>query len=389
MTDVLEIKRARIAVTLAFVLNGIIVGTFVSRIPDFKATLHLTNSRLGISLLMAAFGVLTALGPIGKLTAKYGSSFIVKIANPILCVMPILVSLLFNEIWFAFSLFIYGFTLASQDVAMNTHGVTLEGRSGKRFMGRFHAFWSVGGFVGTAIGGVLAQAGLTVKEHFLLIAVVMFITSVIISSMYLSADSDKHVYSDENKAKKKRPRLIFIMGLLGMAASVGEGAAGDWGGVLTRETFGASPFVSSLPYIAFCFTMVIGRFFGDQLATKYGPNRILKLGGLFGGVGLALGLLAGGSIGVIVGWFFFGSAISAVIPLLFSAAGSMANKRFAGSISPAEAVAMISGISYFGFIVGPPLMGFLADAITLRWAMLVPAFLAILISASSRIFKSD
>ena len=85
----------------------------------------------------------------------------------------------------------------------------------------------------------------------------------------------------------------------------------------------------------------------------------------------------------------FGIGLSTVIPLLFSAAGSMANKRFNGEISPAEAVAMISGISYFGFIVGPPLMGFLADAITLRWAMLVPAALAIIISASSKIFTSD
>jgi|APCry1669188879_1035177.scaffolds.fasta_scaffold04602_2 MFS family permease len=389
MTSVIEIKRARIAVTLSFLLNGIIVGTFVSRIPDFKETLNLTNSRLGLSLLIAAFGVLSALGPVGKLTAKYGSSFIVRIANLVLCTMPIFVSLLFNEIWFAISLFVYGATLASQDVSMNTHGVTLEDRSGRRFMGRFHAFWSVGGLVGTAIGGLLAQAGLGVKQHFFLIAILMFITSVVIAPMFLTPDSDKHVYTDESKLKKKRPQLILILGLLGMAASIGEGAAGDWGGVLTRETFGASPFVSSLPYMAFSFTMVIGRFFGDQLATKFGPNRILKLGGLFGGVGLALGLLAGGSVGVIIGWFLFGSAISAVIPLLFSAAGSMANKRFAGNISPAEAVAMISGISYFGFILGPPLMGFLADAITLRWAMLVPAALAIAISASSKIFTSD
>jgi MFS family permease len=97
----------------------------------------------------------------------------------------------------------------------------------------------------------------------------------------------------------------------------------------------------------------------------------------------------GGTAGVIIGWFLFGLALSTVIPLLFSAAGSMANKRFAGTISPAEAVAQISGISYFGFIVGPPLMGFLADVITLRWAMLVPAGLAIIISASSRIFTSE
>ena len=179
------------------------------------------------------------------------------------------------------------------------------------------------------------------------------------------------------------------MGLLGLAGSIGEGSAGDWGGVLARETFGASPFVSSLPYIAFSFTMVVGRFFGDQLATKFGAHRILKVGGAIGGLGLAAGLAIGGSFGVILGWFLFGTALSAVIPLLFSAAGSMANKRFAGTISPAEAVAMISGISYFGFVVGPPMMGFIADAITLRWAMLVPALLAITISASSRIFISE
>lgn len=179
------------------------------------------------------------------------------------------------------------------------------------------------------------------------------------------------------------------MGLLGLAGSIGEGSAGDWGGVLARETFGASPFVSSLPYVAFSLTMVIGRFFGDQLATKFGPNRILKIGGVVGGVGLAGGLFIGGSFGVILGWFLFGTALSAVIPLLFSAAGSMANKRFEGRISPAEAVAMISGISYFGFVVGPPMMGFLADAISLRWAMLVPALLAVIISASSRIFTED
>ena len=179
------------------------------------------------------------------------------------------------------------------------------------------------------------------------------------------------------------------MGLLGLAGSIGEGSAGDWGGVLARETFGASPFVSSLPYIAFSFTMVVGRFFGDQLATKFGAHRILKVGGAIGGLGLAAGLAIGGSFGVILGWFLFGTALSAVIPLLFSAAGSMANKRFAGTISPAEAVAMISGISYFGFVVGPPMMGFIADAITLRWAMLVPALLAITISANSRIFISE
>jgi MFS family permease len=339
---------------------------------------------------MMSLGVLVALGPVGKLAGKHGSAATLNIATASLILVAPFVGLANSAVTLSAALFFFGMTVASQDVSMNTHGVTLEEKSGRRFMSRFHAFWSVGGLVGSIVGGLFAQAEIGVFPHFLFVSLVITAITLYGSRLLLPADADKHVYSEEDKAaKKKRPPLILIMGLLGLAASIGEGSAGDWGGVLARETFGASAFVSTIPFIAFSFTMVVGRFFGDQLATKFGPNRILKVGGLIGGTGLALGLLIGGTGGVIFGWFLFGAALSAVIPLLFSAAGSMANKRFAGSISPAEAVAMISGISYFGFIVGPPLMGFLADAITLRWAMLVPAILAIIISASSRIFTHE
>jgi MFS family permease len=389
MTTEVEIKRARLGVTITFLTHGFISGCFVSRIPDLKSKLELSNSLLGICLLAMSVGVLAALGPVGKLAAKRGSAAVVKIANIALLVSFPIVGLSVNAASFATTLFIFGALVASTDVSMNTHGVTLEQKSGLRFMGRFHAFWSVGGLFGSIVGGLFAQANIGIFQNFASVLVVGLVISLMNFPRYLPADADKHVYSEEHQEKKKRPRLIFIMGLLGLAGSIGEGSAGDWGGVLTRETFHASHFVSTIPFIAFSLTMVVGRFFGDQLATKFGANRLLKIGGLIGGFGLASGLLAGGSLGVIIGWFLFGIALSLVIPLLFSAAGSMANKRFAGSISPAEAVAMISGISYFGFIVGPPLMGFLADAITLRWAMLVPAALAVLISASSRIFTSE
>lgn len=389
MATEIEIKRAHLGVTLSFLALGFSSGNFISRIPDFKEKLNLSNSGLGICLLIFSLGVLVALAPAGKYTAIHGSATVMKIATTSLLLVQPLLGLVQSQLTFSVVLFFFGMTAASQDVSMNTHGVTLEQKSGKRFMSRFHAFWSVGGLIGTFFGGLLAQANLSIFLHYSLVSILIGCALIFSSQRILSAEADKHVYSEEDKSKKRKPRLIFIMGLLGLAGSIGEGSAGDWGGVLARETFGASPFVSSLPYIAFSFTMVIGRFFGDQLATKFGAHRILKVGGVIGGLGLAAGLLIGGSFGVILGWFLFGTALSAVIPLLFSAAGSMANKRFAGSISPAEAVAMISGISYFGFVVGPPMMGFIADEISLRWAMLVPALLAISISASSRIFTSE
>jgi MFS family permease len=381
------ISRARLGVILSFLSHGFISSSFFARIPDYKARLELSNSVLGLCLLASSAGVLAALGPVGRLAAQRGSSAVLTKSSYLLVFVAPFVGISYNAISFAAILFLFGVAIAAQDVAMNTHGVTLEQKSGARYMGRFHAFWSVGALLGAITGGVFAQLAVSEFIHALIVSAAVLALVISNNRRYLPGDEDKHIY-EESVKRKKTPRLIYIMGLLGLAGSIGEGSAADWGGVLARETFGASQFVGTLPYIAYSFTMVVGRFYGDQLATKFGARRILKVGGLLGGAGLAGGLIVGGTAGVIVGWFLFGLALSTVIPLLFSAAGSMANKRFQGTISPAEAVAKISGISYFGFVVGPPLMGFLADVLTLRWAMLVPAVLAVIISASSRIFKS-
>ena len=382
------ISRARLGVILSFLSHGFISSSFFARIPDYKARLELSNSVLGLCLLASSAGVLAALGPVGRLAAQRGSSAVLTKSSYLLVFVAPFVGISYNAISFAAILFLFGVAIAAQDVAMNTHGVTLEQKSGARYMGRFHAFWSVGALLGAITGGVFAQLEVSEFTHALIVSAAVLALVISNNRRYLPGDEDKHIY-EESVKRKKTPRLIYIMGLLGLAGSIGEGSAADWGGVLARETFGASQFVGTLPYIAYSFTMVVGRFYGDQLATKFGARRILKVGGLLGGAGLAGGLIVGGTTGVIVGWFLFGLALSTVIPLLFSAAGSMANKRFQGTISPAEAVAKISGISYFGFVVGPPLMGFLADVLTLRWAMLVPAVLAVIISASSRIFKSE
>ena len=382
------ISRARLGVILSFLTHGFISSSFFARIPDYKARLELSNSVLGLCLLASSAGVLAALGPVGRLAAQRGSSAVLTKSSYLLVFIAPFVGISYNAISFAAILFLFGVAITAQDVAMNTHGVTLEQKSGARYMGRFHAFWSVGALLGAITGGVFAQLEVSEFTHALIVSAAVLALVISNNRRYLPGDEDKHIY-EESVKRKKTPRLIYIMGLLGLAGSIGEGSAADWGGVLARETFGASQFVGTLPYIAYSFTMVVGRFYGDQLATKFGARRILKVGGLLGGAGLAGGLIVGGTAGVIVGWFLFGLALSTVIPLLFSAAGSMANKRFQGTISPAEAVAKISGISYFGFVVGPPLMGFLADVLTLRWAMLVPAVLAVIISASSRIFKSE
>jgi MFS family permease len=383
-----ELKRAKLAVTFTFITNGLAVGSFVARIPDIKAHFDISNATLGTALLSSSIGVFLALGPSGKLSAKYGSSPIAFWASLALATATGLLGFIFNIAWFCFSLFLFGFALAFQDVAMNSHAVALEHKSGKRMMSVFHGMFSVGGLLGGAIGGAFSQGKISFSVQSLVVGTFVVMVALFVRPRWLPAAADKHEFIAEGKVRR-RPRLLWILGFFGFCGALSEGAAGDWGGILTRDTFHASHFVSTLPYIAFSATMVIGRFSGDRLAHRFGAPRILSAGGALASIGLAVGLLIGSSFGVVLGWLFLGMGLSVVIPLLFSAAGTIAATRFKGQIAPSQAVAIVSGISYVGFIVGPPTLGFVADLIQLRWAMFVPVVLVAFLTASARFAKTD
>lgn len=381
-------KRAKLAVTLTFITNGLGVGSFVARIPDIKSHLHISNATLGTILLSSSVGVFLALRPSGKLSAKYGSAPIAFRATLAVSAAVILLGLVFNIAWFCFSLFLFGFTSAFQDVAMNSHAVALEHRSGKRMMSSFHGMFSLGGLLGGAIGGLFSQLKISFSVQSLLVATIVVGVAFYARPRWLPAEADRHEFVKEKKAKK-RPALLWILGLFGFCSALAEGAAGDWGGILSRETFHASHFISALPYVAFSATMVFGRFSGDRLAHRFTAPKILSGAGAVASIGLAIGLVMGGSFGVIFGWFFLGVGLSVVIPLLFSAAGTIAATRFKGEVAPSQAVAIVSGISYFGFIVGPPTMGFVSDLIQLRWAMFLVVGLVAFLMASSRFAKTE
>ena len=380
-------KRARFAVTATFITNGLVVGAFVARIPDIKMALDISKSTLSLCLLASALGVFAALPVAGKLCAKHGSSPIAFYSSLAMVLAWTLQSFTLFAVWaFALTAFMAGYTLASQDVAMNSHAVTLEHQSSLRLMSVFHGMFSLGGFSGGIVGGIFSQIGISYQVQTLIICSGITAVTFVVRNFWLPGSVDTHEL--EPGTKMKRPAIIWLFGIFGLCSTIGEGAVGDWGGVLTRETYRASPFVSAIPYVVFSATMIIGRFSGDRLATRFGAAKVLASGGLIASMGMTTGLVINSTAGAIFGWFWMGAGLSVAIPLLFSAAGSLANSRFAGQIAPAQAVAMVSGISYFGFIVGPPFIGFISDATSLHSAMFVPALLALAIVASARFAKS-
>jgi len=377
-----EFLKARLAILIAFLINGFSVGNFVSRIPDFKSELDISNGILGAALFCASLGVLAALRPTSKAAAKYGSGPVVKYSAFTLALAVPLVGLLFNLPWFIFSLFIYGVLSSIHDLSINAHAAALENKAGKRVMSTFHAMWSIGGLLGGVIGGVLASINVSIRIHAFVIGSFIVLVALFTRNWFLPAEADQHIF--EKHKKRKTPRRFLILGLLGLCGALGEGAASDWGGVLARETYEASALMSALPYVFFSATMVIGRLSGDFLAHKFGVVRLLTWSGFIAGIGLTAGLFAGNIYGVIIGWFLFGIGISTVIPMMISATGTLANEKYPGQVSAAEGVALVTGVAYFGFVIGPPLIGFISEIVTLRWAMLLPAVLAIIFGLSAK-----
>ena len=378
----LALSRARIAVTVTFIINGFSAGSFVARIPDFKRILDISNGTLGLSLLFVSAGVFLALKPAGKYSAKFGSQPIIFFSTIALALSYLLLGALFSLTWFWITLFIFGFVLATQDVSMNAHAVVVEQRAGRRLMSVFHAMFSVGTLFGGILGGVLSQLEISPLTQASSLALVYIVAALLVRPLLLPASADTHHFGDEKRAK--HPFIFPILGLFGLFAALSEGAAGDWGGVLARETFGASPFISTLPYIVFCTAMIIGRLSGDYLAHRFGASKVIAAGGVIAGTGLSAGLLIGGIPAIMVAWFLLGIGLSVVIPLMFSAAGTIALTKYSGVIAPSEAVAKVSGVSYFGFVIGPPLIGFIADAFELRWTLMLLAGLSYLLILASR-----
>ena len=381
-----ELRRARIGVTLTFIVNGFTAGSFVARIPDIKRALGITDGTLGLSLLFISIGVFLALRPAGRNSARFGSApvmiwstFALALTLPFVGWLP---SLQFT--WFAF--FLFGFALATQDVAMNAHAVVIEQRAERRLMSTFHAMFSVGTFFGGIIGGAISQLEITPLYQAIGIAPIYLLLLFIIRPLLLAAEVDQHPIGKEKK--EHSPLIFWVFGLFGLFAAISEGAAGDWGGVLARDAFDATPFVSTLPFILFTLAMVIGRFSGDYLAHRFGAATIIALGGTIAGVGLGIGLYIGGIPVMMISWFLLGIGLSVVIPLMFSAAGTLASTKYQGVIAPSQAIARVSGVSYFGFVIGPPLIGFLAELVELRWALYLLVVLTLALVFAARYAKS-
>ena len=369
MTPAPGAARARVAVTTVFGLNGLIMATWISRIPAIRDDLGLSSSSIGLILLAMSGGAVLALPLTGAVVIRLGAAGTVRVASAVCAGGLLLVGFAGSVPVLVPGLFLVGFGSGAWDVAMNVEGAEVERRLGRAIMPHFHAAFSIGTVVGALLGAAANGFGVSTATHLLVIAVVAAVlTQVACGSFLPEAEVVEALTHDQPRAKHPlhawlEPRTLAI-GLLVLAFAFTEGSANDWLALAFRDGYGVSNAHAVLGFAVFVSSMTIGRLLGTRLLDAFGRVLVLRFTALLAAVGLLL-VIIGGSVPVaVVGAVLWGLGASLGFPVGMSAAAD----------DPAHAAARVSvvaSIGYTAFLAGPPLIGFLADHVGVLKALYV------------------
>ena len=369
-------KRVRIAISLFYFFQGFCFASWASRIPFIKSHLHLTDADMGSLLLALPLGQLLTMPISSFLIKKFGSKNII-IAGAILYAIGLTnLGLAPNKYVLAFGLLLFGSFGNLANIAVNTQGVNAEKMYHRSIMASFHGAWSLAGFTGAIVGLIMSNLHINPFPHFYIVACTSFI-SVFFNYKYLLDDISPKIISDkkENKRKFKLPSgIILQLGIIGFFAMACEGAMFDWSGIYFKEIVKAPEGLETVGYACFMITMAIGRFIGDKLITTIGRKKLMQICGILIMSGLLLAVILPNFFVAAFGFILVGFGVSTNIPNVFSIAGTQKD------ISPSAALTAVSSVSFLGFLMGPPLIGYTSALINLRFSYTLIAVFGLVIT---------
>jgi len=296
-----------------------------------------------------------------------------------------------------FGLFVMGFGYIMLDVTVNTQAVAVEKILNRRWMSTFHGSWSVGSFVSTVSGGLLAHV-ISPQSELKAVAIIGFILYIPGIYFLLSGNEDEHKGVDGTSQGKlsffdKTSFPLWAIGLGLLGCLLPEGAASDWGGVLLHEHMGIGKGVDAIAFATFSLAMITSRFLGDHWLEKYGPRRTVRVGGFFAGatwglsIAIAVPLSAHAKVPaaiiICIGFAAAGLGIGPMVPAFMNAAA-----RVPG-VAPSVALARVNIIGLAAFFIGPTLTGGVSQLTSLPIALYISVSLLIFTGYQSRVISAD
>lgn len=358
-----------------FLLHGIIVSNWLSRIPAVQQELGLSVSMLGIALLGSAAGALTAMSMISSLIHRFSSAKVTRWVSLLFCIVLPLPAFAWGPVSLTLFLFVYGAMAGAMDVSMNTQAVDLERAYARPIMVSFHALFSLGGMTGAAMGGLAAGRHISPRIHLAAAAIALLVATAFATIRLLPADSEM-----SDQPRQRAPfRPLAGLATIAFCVALGEGSMADWTAVyLSRFT---SQGLAATGYAVFSLMMAAGRLTGDWLRQRVGPVALVRTGCAVAAVGLGAGLALGGMVPGLIGFACAGAGWAAVFPIACGAAGRKTGTR------PEAGVAMVTATGFCAFLIGPPLIGFIAQGSSLRIALGLVVVLSAVSAAISGVVK--
>lgn len=356
------------AVAAMFALNGALWGIWASRIPAIAEKLDLSHQLIGTLLLCMAMGAILSFPVAGYFSDKLGAFFTTRLTALLYLLSLILLSLAPSSLWLAVLLVIFGATHGAMDVSMNAWATEVEKQNQTPQMSSFHAMFSLGAGIGAATGYVAVQLELGLLQHFLFASIGIGVFGFWVAN--IRWQSTRH----ETNAKPPLfavPRVpLLLVGIVAFACAIGEGGMADWSAIFLTKAVQVNEAQAAIGYTMFSVGMVTLRLAGGKIIDMFGRTAIVRYGALSAFVGCMLAVTFTDYYLSLVGFVLMGCGYALVIPIALSKAAEMSPG------SPGIAIAGVSTFGYGGLLLGPPIVGFTAELISIRFAFLIFAGLA-------------
>ena len=365
------------AVGLLFFNQGVVFSAWATRIPDFKAALHLDDATLGSILFALPLGQISVMLLSGWLVSKFTSRKVIRISGFIYPAMLLLLTRADSAATLFAALLLFGVGANLANISINTQAVDVERIYGRSVMASFHGLWSLAGFCGGVVSAVLAGFHVGVLPHY--IGVNVFTFAVLIVSMKYFVPTDFPPETDLSGQKRSRSFLfptpyILFLGVITFSCMSCEGTMFDWSVIYFRDVIGTAPDASRIGFVAFMSAMATGRFVDDYLINKFGHLAVLRLSGILITAGMLVAISYPCVFSGAIGFLCVGFGVSSVVPTCYSLAGK--SRRMSSGIG----IAVVSTIGFFGFLIFPPFIGYIAQLSSLRMSFAIMACVGILVT---------
>jgi MFS family permease len=372
-----KLGKAHVSIGATFVVHAFVSGSWAPRVPTIKANLDLDESELGIALMGLAIGLLLGTRIAGRPVDRWGTRLPIRLGLPVLCLALVGPALARSVTELTGAFVVLGFASGVLDVAMNANAIAVERACRRPIMSGLHGVWSVGLLAGSAVGSGAAALGAGALLHFTAVAAALFTLTFVATLGLLSTAPEDSARSDVHRALSREALWsapALLLGMIAFSSFADEGSAADWSAVYMHGTIGTSIGFAGIAFVAFSVGMIAARFATDSLSARFGPTLLVRGGGFLAAGGLIVTLVADDPATAVTGYLLFGVGLGPIVPITFSAAGNVDHHRAGGML------ASVFMTGYVGSVIGPLIIGFMADRLGLRVALIFPVLLSVSVS---------